>query len=197
MEQQTADHGDATSSTALTLVYLVAYWLVYSIGFILNNIVLAVLWVLHLIYRPIAFTLQPVVYLVHFLLTCLALPFRALAQLETIYIYLGIAALLGVSGGLIISLVSSKITSTLFKPTPTRAKVRSVKDYRRQKKQLKVKEELPTLLLPPTRQVNGTSPQRHLSPGSLSPGPMSLSDASRRKAGLMGTTIMEEEDSEF
>lgn len=82
MEQQTAEHDDATPSTALTLVYLVAYWLVYSVGFILKNIAFAVWWVLRLIYRPIAFTLQPVVYLLRFLLTCLVLPFKALAKLE-------------------------------------------------------------------------------------------------------------------
>ncbi|CAK1366473.1 hypothetical protein CB0940_09149 [Cercospora beticola] len=174
-----------------------AYWLVYFIVIVLRTIAYALLWLLNLLWRPIAFTLQPILYLGNFLLACLALPFRAIVKLETLYIYLGIAALVGILGGLLVSLIASKVTGTFLKPPPIKPqKGRSVKDYREQKQQKKAKDQLPTLLVPPTRQVNGVSPQR-LSPGSLSPGYLSLSDSSRRKAGLLSTAILEEEDSEF
>ncbi|KAF2208598.1 hypothetical protein CERZMDRAFT_101346 [Cercospora zeae-maydis SCOH1-5] len=172
------------------------YWLVYSVAIILRTISYALLRLLHLLWRPIAFVLQPLVYLANFLLACLALPFRAIVKLETLYIYLGIAALVGILGGLLGSLITSKVTRTFLKPSPTKAqKVRSVKDYRQQKQQQKVNDQLPTLLVPPARPVNGISPQRP-SPGSVSPGYLSLSDGSRRR-GLMSTAILEEDDSDL
>ncbi|KAM3417350.1 hypothetical protein BST61_g5601 [Cercospora zeina] len=174
------------------------YWLACSIAILLRTTAYAVLWLLHLLWRPIAFALQPLIYLGSFLLACLALPFRAVVQLETLYIYLGIAALVGILGGLLVSLITSKVTRTFVKSRPiTAQKARSVKDYRQQKEQQKVNDQLPTLLvpLPPTRQVNGVSPQR-LSPASLSPGYLSLSDGSRWR-GLMSTAILEEDDSDF
>jgi hypothetical protein len=60
----------------------ILYWISWPIGIILFYIFVTVVAILKLIYWPIAFVLQPVVYLLHFIAACLALPFRALVKLE-------------------------------------------------------------------------------------------------------------------
>lgn len=81
MAEHAADHqGDM--NPALGVVYATLCWLVYAIAVLLKDIAFALLWLLHLLYRPIAFTLQPFVYLGRFLLACLALPCKALVKFE-------------------------------------------------------------------------------------------------------------------
>lgn len=82
MAEHVADHHGGDMNPALAVVYVSLYWLIYAIAVLLKNIAFALLWLLHLLYRPIAFTLQPVVYLGQFLLACLALPFKALVKFE-------------------------------------------------------------------------------------------------------------------
>lgn len=69
-------------SGVMAVVYPSLYWVVYAVGWILKTIAFTVLRLLHLLYRPVAFTLQPVVYLTQFLLACLALPFKAVVKFE-------------------------------------------------------------------------------------------------------------------
>jgi hypothetical protein len=60
----------------------ILYWIVWPVGIALYYLFVTVVAILKLIYWPIAFVLQPVVYLVRFIAACLALPFRALVKLE-------------------------------------------------------------------------------------------------------------------
>lgn len=67
---------------ALSWLLTILWWICYPIGILIYYIFTFVLNVLHLLYRPIAFILQPVVYLGRFIFAVLALPFRLLARLE-------------------------------------------------------------------------------------------------------------------
>lgn len=69
-------------SGVMAVVYPSLYWVVYAVGWVLKTIAFTVLRLLRLLYRPVAFTLQPVVYLTQFLLACLALPFKAVVKFE-------------------------------------------------------------------------------------------------------------------
>jgi hypothetical protein len=60
----------------------ILWWICWPIGILLYYLFVAVVAILKLIYWPIAFILQPVVYLLRFIAACLALPFRALVKLE-------------------------------------------------------------------------------------------------------------------
>lgn len=60
----------------------ILYWISWPIGIVLFYLFVTVVAILKLIYWPIAFVLQPVVYLLRFIAACLALPFRALVKLE-------------------------------------------------------------------------------------------------------------------
>jgi hypothetical protein len=60
----------------------ILWWICWPIGILLYYLFVAVVAILKLIYWPIAFILQPVVYLLRFIAAILALPFRALVKLE-------------------------------------------------------------------------------------------------------------------
>lgn len=63
-------------------ILTILYWIVWPVIIILYYIVTALVATLKLLYWPIGFLLQPVVYLGRFILACLALPIRALIKLE-------------------------------------------------------------------------------------------------------------------
>jgi hypothetical protein len=60
----------------------VLFWIGWPIYIVLYYLTIAIFAILKVIYWPIAFVLQPVVYLLRFIAACLALPFRALVKLE-------------------------------------------------------------------------------------------------------------------
>jgi hypothetical protein len=66
----------------LAWVGTILWWICWPIGILLYYLFVAVVAILKLIYWPIAFILQPVVYLLRFIAAILALPFRALVKLE-------------------------------------------------------------------------------------------------------------------
>lgn len=63
---------------ALTILYFI----VYPIWFVVWYIVIAAVALAKLLYRPIAWLLQPVVYLGRFLLACFVAPFHFIAKFE-------------------------------------------------------------------------------------------------------------------
>nr|POE65281.1 hypothetical protein CFP56_34948 [Quercus suber] len=120
----------------------------------------------------------------------LSLTERVLTRIaQTVYIYLGVAALTGITAGLAVSYVYRSLHSTLRlgaerSPRPTR----TAKEYREAKRKQQTKAESP-LMSPST-----------LSPRHRSPDHLSLSDGMRRgqrARGLLNQTIMEEVDSDF
>jgi hypothetical protein len=60
----------------------VLFWIGWPIYIVLYYISITIFAILKVLYWPIAFVLQPVVYLLRFIAACLALPFRALIKLE-------------------------------------------------------------------------------------------------------------------
>ena len=71
-----------TNNKYLAGTLTVLFWLFCPIYIVLYYLAIAVFTILKLLYWPIAFVLQPVVYLLRFVAACLALPFRALVKLE-------------------------------------------------------------------------------------------------------------------
>lgn len=60
----------------------VLFWIAWPIYIVLYYLAITIFAILKVLYWPIAFVLQPVVYLLRFIAACLALPFRALVKLE-------------------------------------------------------------------------------------------------------------------
>ena len=68
----------------------VLFWIVWPIYIVLYYLAVTMFAILKVLYWPIAFVLQPVVYLLRFIAACLALPFRALVKLEVSDFHLNI-----------------------------------------------------------------------------------------------------------
>ncbi|KAI7201732.1 hypothetical protein KC343_g6313 [Hortaea werneckii] len=204
------DAAAATHPTAYlnkTLTLLSYIW--WPVGTLLKYIATLTLFLAKLLYWPVGFLLQPVVYLARFILICLLAPFRLLVKLETLYIYLGTAALVGLTVGLIISLIYGSLSNIIGSNTAPAAaaqsRLRSAKEYRETKKRKKqnrlLSDEPPAILSP----VLASSPIRvaqrdYLSAGYGGGGGGGMSDhvrRSRRFHGLLDQTIMEATDSDF
>jgi hypothetical protein len=69
-------------NTYLAWTGTILYCICWPIGSLLYYLSITIVAILKLIYWPIAFLLQPVVYLLRFIVAILALPFRALVKLE-------------------------------------------------------------------------------------------------------------------
>ncbi|KAF2474182.1 uncharacterized protein BDR25DRAFT_119801 [Lindgomyces ingoldianus] len=162
-----------TLQTALTVLYYVCWpfiKLVHGISYILSPF-----WAIA------QFVLLPFTHLVHILLNIVLFPFRLqlLERVETIYIYLGIAGLIGCITGAILHLSFNFLSSTLCidaaagaKP---RLKGRSAAEYRAARRRRKF-EALDHPSTPPMAMRGGP--------------PYS-------QRGLASQTIVEEEDSDF
>lgn len=103
--------------------------------------------------------------------------------MQTLYIYLGIAALVGITLGLLISLIAGSLNKILGLEPESTPPGRTAKQYREARRKQRVKAEAPLM-----------------SPGYISPGYLSLSDGMRkgnRGKGLISQTIMEEVDSDY
>ncbi|GAB1728168.1 hypothetical protein NU195Hw_g6116t1 [Hortaea werneckii] len=202
------DAAAATHPTAYlnkTLTVLSYIW--WPVGILLKCIATLILYLAKLLYWPVGFLLQPVVYLARFILICLLAPFRLLVKLETLYIYLGTAALVGLIIGLIISLIYGSLSNIIgSNPAPAdsaQSRLRSAKEYRETKKRKKqnrlLSDDPPAILSP----VPASSPVRvaqrdYLSAGCGVGGGMSDHvRRSRRFHGLLDQTIMEATDSDF
>jgi hypothetical protein len=114
--------------------------------------------------------------------------------MQTIYIYLGVAALVGLAIGVIVNYVHGSISGALaLNSVPEPPPGRTVKQYREAKRKQKARVEAahasPVMLSP-----------ANISPTQLSPSYLSMSDGarvSRRSKGLLSQTIMEEMDSDY
>ncbi|KAK5167342.1 uncharacterized protein LTR77_007041 [Saxophila tyrrhenica] len=162
------------------------YWVVYPVAiglyYVLYNLAFAVVFILKLLYRPLEFLLLPVVYLGQFLFACVLAPFKFLARFETLYIYLGIGALVGGALGLLLAFICTSLQGPLgLEPQPLESG-RTAKQYRQEKRR-KRENGLPLL-----------------SPGYSSPNQVSASNSSRRVGrgkGMLQQPIMEEVDSDY
>ncbi|KAM0721570.1 hypothetical protein Q7P37_002495 [Cladosporium fusiforme] len=165
-------------------IFTILYWIIWPIVIILYYLFTSVVEILKLLYWPIGFLLQPVVYLGRFIAACLALPFRALVKLEPLYNYIGVATLVGLLGGLILFYIYNAFHRLLRLDSGLDhqpSKGRTAKKYRQTKARSKAKSE----------------------PHLLSPGIVNFSDGGLGKTtpgrhrNLLDQTIMEEMDSDY
>lgn len=105
-----------------------------------------------------------------------------LTACQTLYIYLGIAALVGVGLGLLVSFVYEFLRKPLGLDESSSSQSRTAKQYRTDKRKRKAKAAAPLMTA-----------------GYLSPSHLSMSDGARmrRNKGLLSQTIMEEMDSDY
>ncbi|KAK5111220.1 hypothetical protein LTR62_005248 [Meristemomyces frigidus] len=174
-----------TVQTVLAAVVYILRPVVLLVYYIALYLAIAVVSLAKLLYAPIGFLLQPVVYLLRFLLACTLTPFRLL----TLYIYLGIAALIGLGIGLAMRYLYQSLTGALHLDRTTQLPpARSAKEYREAKLWKKEQAFAPNL----------TSATH--SPGQLSSAYFSTSDGmskTRRGKGLLDQTITEEMESDY
>jgi hypothetical protein len=105
-----------------------------------------------------------------------------LTACQTLYIYLGIAALIGVGLGFVVSFIYDFLRKPLGLDELPPPQNRTAKQYRTDKRKRKAKAEAPLMTA-----------------GYLSPSHLSMSDGTRRRRnkGLLSQTIMEEMDSDY
>ncbi|KAK0265135.1 hypothetical protein LTR91_008314 [Friedmanniomyces endolithicus] len=175
---------DGRMNIYLAVTITILWYIGYPIAFVLYYAALAILFALRTLYRPVAFFLQPLIILGRFILACLLAPLALLAKFETLYIYLGIAALVGIAIGLAQHYLYSRLSKLLRLDSKPKASppARTAKEYREAKRKEQAKAEAPLI-----------------SAGSLPPSYASTSESARKvrsSRGLLGQTIMEEMESE-
>ncbi|KAK4569815.1 hypothetical protein LTR86_002784 [Recurvomyces mirabilis] len=164
------------------------------IYYVLLYLATAILFLAKILYTPVGWLLQPFIYLGQFLLIVLWTPFRLLAKLETLYIYLGVAAVVGLAIGAVMRYLYGSLSGVLRLDTPgQQPPARSAKEYRQAKR--REKQEAAASFYPPLH----ASPQS-TSPTQPSQAYYSTSDVALKSPhgkGLLNQTIMEEMDSDY
>ncbi|KAH0344798.1 hypothetical protein KCU81_g4731, partial [Aureobasidium melanogenum] len=89
------------------------YYLIYPVYFLLCSIAIILNTLLSPITSLLLFLLQPLVLFAQLLAYCALVPLRFLQKFETIYIYLGLASITGISCGLLLHFVYSFLHSNL------------------------------------------------------------------------------------
>jgi len=135
--------------------------------------------------------LAPVGHLGNYLLSGMLLPVTLLAKFETLYIYLGVAAVIGLVTGSILHLSSTLLISMLnLSPLPeeTQRSAASVRAAREQKKLEDAWQSSAVESDQPRWKVDISMEAKH--------GDWSEKDATKRREdhGLLGQTIIEEDD---
>ncbi|TKA79999.1 hypothetical protein B0A55_02088 [Friedmanniomyces simplex] len=188
------DEGTGQMNIYLAITITVLWYICYPIAYVAYYAALAILFALRFLYRPLAFLLQPLIYLGRFLLACLIAPFELLGRFETVYIYLGIAALVGIVLGLVQRYLSGLLFKLLRLDTKSGAPpVRTAKEYREAKRREQAKAEAPLITAGPLSPIAS-------SPTQLSPSYLSTSESTRkfkRSRGVLNQTIMEEMESDY
>ncbi|OQO03534.1 hypothetical protein B0A48_10198 [Cryoendolithus antarcticus] len=160
----------------------VLWWICYPVAVIVYYLAITLSALASFLWRPLAFLLQPVVYLGRAIVAVLTIPIHLLVKLEPLYNYLGIAALIGIIGGLGLAYVY-KTTHRLLRldDRDARKPHRDAKQHRQIKARQKAAFDQPIM-----------------SPSYLSPSDSIHSRASKgRSRNLLSTAIMEEVDSDY
>ncbi|KAF2004434.1 hypothetical protein P154DRAFT_43500 [Amniculicola lignicola CBS 123094] len=161
-------------------VRTIFFVVLHCVSWPLIKLFLAVTFILSPFWAILSFILLPITSLLHVLFSVVLFPFRQqlLDKIETIYIYLGIAGIIGCATGAILHFCFNILSSSLNIDTAAEAKARekgrtvaAFREARRKKK----------------AQSLGSSP---VSTPTMLRGP-------RRQRGLLSQTIIEEEDSDF
>ncbi|RDW89384.1 hypothetical protein BP6252_01416 [Coleophoma cylindrospora] len=138
--------------------------------------------------RWILICLAPLIQLFHYFMAALMFPVHLLARFETLYIYLGIAAVIGLITGSILYFSSTVLISLFNLESVPEDKGRTAASVRAAREQRKLEEAWQSSSLnseQTTRWKADTSMQKWLE-----------KDAERRRdeRGILGQTILEEDD---
>ncbi|KAF2854360.1 hypothetical protein T440DRAFT_273728 [Plenodomus tracheiphilus IPT5] len=169
----------ASLQQALTVLFVVLHIIWWPISKLLASLV----FVLSPFYRVALFLLLPFIHAGQVVINILSFPFSAkwLERIETLYIYLGTAALIGcITGGIlytIIRVLSSTLNIDAKAPPKPRQKSRTVAQYRATK--AVEKKDFPDL-----------GP-------SIPPVILKKVPEFRRRKGLLSSAVIEEEDSDL
>ncbi|KAG9658738.1 hypothetical protein KCU98_g17600, partial [Aureobasidium melanogenum] len=106
------------------------YYLIYPVYFLLCFVALALKTLLSPITSLLLFLLQPLVLFAQLLAYCALVPLRFLQKFETIYIYLGVACITGISTGLLLHFVYSFLHSNLHLASEPAVRGPTSKQYR-------------------------------------------------------------------
>ncbi|KAG9900398.1 hypothetical protein KCV02_g16150, partial [Aureobasidium melanogenum] len=106
------------------------YYLTYPVYFLLCFIALTLKTLLSPITSLLLFLLQPLVLFAQLLAYCALVPLRFLQKFETIYIYLGVASITGISCGLLLHFVYSFLHSNLHLASEPAVRGPTSKQYR-------------------------------------------------------------------
>jgi len=108
--------------------------------FVISSIFYYLLYPVSTLFGWLLIVLSPVLHLGSYIFSGVLFPLRLVVRLETMYIYLGVAAVIGLVAGSILHLASSLLVS-LFKLTPVpEEKGRSAASVRATREQKKLEE---------------------------------------------------------
>ncbi|KAF2095275.1 hypothetical protein NA57DRAFT_79764 [Rhizodiscina lignyota] len=177
---------DAASVVDATLTLL--SYIGYAVVKVLYILFLLVLSIAKPIWNALQFVLLPITYIGAFVGYLASLPIKLIVKLEAVYIFFGIAIIIGLVTGVILHFVSRGMLAALGlspeddPPMPPRKPLRTVSSYRASRQT--------------TRRSVG--PARRAGPIPDVPAPSSPLSPRRGRAGRQGlqsSTILEEDDS--
>jgi len=161
------------SSTATVLYY---------IGF-------PVIILVRLVLAALIFVAAPILHVAHYLLHGVLWPIHQLARLETLYIYFGVAALVGICAAATLHYSMTLIVRSLRIDGTAEERGRTLSSYRAEKTERqaeKMRQTLPKVGLKPMRLDTGLKEEYS---------DWLKQDKGFGTKGLLSTTILEEEDS--
>ncbi|KAI9714903.1 MAG: hypothetical protein M1820_000192 [Bogoriella megaspora] len=160
----------------LSFILTILYYLILPVWLILFWLYRAV----RPVYHALAFLVLPVVYVGHFLQYLVTLPFYFLAQFETLYIYLGVASLVGLVTGVTVYVILQLISSVFglyAEEEKSELPKRTVASYRAARRKKKLGNVRDSIMSPVYLSRSEKESNTHL--------------------GLLSQTILEEDDSDF
>ncbi|MCJ1434111.1 hypothetical protein MMC27_003477 [Xylographa pallens] len=167
---------------SVSTVLSTAATVLYYIGF-------PVIIIVRLLLAAVIFVAAPILHVAHYLLHGVLWPIRQLARLETLYIYFGVAALVGICTAAILHYSMTFVIKNLRIDGSGEERGRTLSSYRAEKTERqaeKIRQTLPKVGLKPKRLDTGVKEEYSK---------WLKQDKGFATKGLLSTTILEEEDS--
>ncbi|KAF2157957.1 hypothetical protein K461DRAFT_290218 [Myriangium duriaei CBS 260.36] len=182
--------------STLTVLFWVVYPLYWIVWWIVYLLVQAGLYILNPLYNVLLFILRPFILVGSFVGQLAYLPIDIIARFETIYIYLGVASLVGVVAGLVLHFTFSALVSVLGLKQSSRA----ISTYRSREPRRQQAVKAPEVSLHkspdlPREAIAKSDPARLFARPKLTlQGP---SPEGKQRRTLLDETLDEDDDSEI
>ncbi|KAF4547173.1 Hypothetical protein D9617_54g000070 [Elsinoe fawcettii] len=138
----------------LALVITILYWILYPIYWVIYYVLVAllnvVLFFVNPVYSVILFLLQPVIFVGVFISQLAYLPIDLITRLETIYIFLGVGGLVGVTAGLFLHGIFAFLSSTLGLRSTRPIRGPTARQHREARRRKSERSEVSSRSRPPT-----------------------------------------------